>query len=137
MTPRQRRILRAAFIAGAIADGLALVPMLVPRVAHDLWGLDGANGAYWFAMGYGATLMAGWTALLIWAARRPVERRFVAALTAIAIHGLVATEIVAVAFGVVPVSRMIPTWALQAGLFALFAIGYHGVPGSRRALTSA
>ncbi len=126
MTERQKKALRIAFIAGAIADGLALLPMLVPQLAQLLWGIDGTTGAYRFAMGYGATLMAAWTVLLVWAARDVVQRRFIAGLTAIAIYGLVATEIVAVATGVVPAWRMVPTWILQAVLVALFASGYHG-----------
>jgi len=50
-------------------------------------------------MGYSATLMAGWTGLLLWAYRRPLKRPFVAALTVFVIYGLVATEIVAVVRG--------------------------------------
>ena len=76
-------------------------------------------------MGYGASLMAAWTALLLWAYRRPLERSFVAALTVFVIYGLVTTEVVAVLAGHMAASRMVPTWCLQAGLVALFTGGYH------------
>jgi hypothetical protein len=33
-------------------------------------------------MGIGGSLMTGWTILLIWAVRKPIERRFVILLTA-------------------------------------------------------
>ena len=33
-------------------------------------------------MGIGGTLMTGWTLLLLWAVREPIERRFVILLTA-------------------------------------------------------
>lgn len=125
MDQGQERILRAAFLAGAITDALALVPMLSPSMARLLWGFEDITGPYRFAMGYGASLMAAWTVLLVWAYRRPLERSFVAALTVFVIYGLVATEIVAVRAGYLSVSRMIPTWCLQAGLLALFAGGYH------------
>ena len=125
MVDRQARLLRAAFVAGAVTDALALLPMLLPEMARLLWGFDGLGGPYRFAMGYGAALMAGWTVLLIWAYRRPIERAFVAALTVFVIYGLAATEVVAVVSGVLPAWRMAPTWVLQAALLGLFATAYH------------
>jgi hypothetical protein len=122
-SPRAR-LLRLAFLVGAVTDALALVPMLSFRAARLLWGFEGVGGPYRFAMGYGATLMAGWTLLLLWASRRPIERAFVAALTMLVIVGLVATEIAAVASGDLATSRMVPTWALQAVLLALFGAAY-------------
>src|SRR5204863_9992913 len=41
------------------------------------------------------------------------------------IYGLVATDVVAVAAGHVPLGRMLPTWTLQAALLGLFAGAYH------------
>ena len=116
--------LRAAFLAGAVTDALALVPMLMPPVAAMMWGFDQPTGGYYFAMGYGASLMLGWTVLLLWAYQRPIERRGVALLTLVVIAGLVLTEIVVVAAGHLDVSRMIPTWILQAGLAYLFTTAY-------------
>ena len=128
MDDRRAQMLRTAFLAGAVTDALALVPMLWPPMARLLWGFEADDGAYRFAMGYGASLMAAWTLLLLWAWRRPIERAFVAALTVFVIYGLVATEIAAVASGAMPVWRMAPTWALQAGLLGLFATAYHYPP---------
>ncbi|MDP3936651.1 MAG: hypothetical protein Q8R92_00770 [Deltaproteobacteria bacterium] len=125
MPDRQEQLLRAAFLAGAVTDALALVPMLVPGMARLLWGFDDPTGSYRFAMGYGASLMLGWTGLLLWAYRRPLERRFVAALTVLVIYGLVITEIAAVLAGDLAAWRMIPTWCLQAILLGLFATAYH------------
>lgn len=76
-------------------------------------------------MGYGASLMLGWTVLLTWAYRRPLERRFVAALTVLVIYGLVLTEVAAVWAGWLEAWRMLPTWCLQGALLALFASAYH------------
>ncbi len=125
MQDRQAQLLRRAFLLGAITDGVALVPMLVPGMAALLWGFTDTSGPYWFAMGYGASLMLGWTGLLIWAYQRPVERRGVAALTVLVIYGLVATEIAAVSAGHLEAWRMIPTWCIQAVLLFLFASAYH------------
>jgi len=125
MSHSQERLLRMAFLAGAITDGLALLPMLSPPLAEVLWGFRDPTGSYRFAMGYGASLMLGWTVLLLWAYRSPIERRFVAALTVLVIYGLIATEVVAVLSGALPVWRMVPTWCLQVVLLALFAGAYH------------
>ncbi|MBI3758799.1 MAG: hypothetical protein HY269_03490 [Deltaproteobacteria bacterium] len=125
MNDRQTQLLRAAFLAGAVPDALAVIPMLFPPMARLLWGFENLGGPYRFAMGYGASLMAAWTALLIWAYQRPIERAFVAALTVFVIYGLVATEIAAVFSGALPAWRMVPTWVLQAILLSLFATAYH------------
>lgn len=125
MSDRQAALLRIAFLAGAATDAVALLPMLFPPVAWYLWGIDDVSGSYRFAMGYGASLMLGWTALLLWASRRPAERRFVAALTVLVIWGLVLAEIAAVHSGAISIARMAPTWCLQAGLLVLFAYAHH------------
>jgi hypothetical protein len=125
MEQKQAQILRVAFLVGAITDALALVPMLSPAMAEMLWGIEDVRWPYRFAMGYGASLMAAWTMLLIWAYERPLERSFVAALTVLVIWGLVVTEIAAVWGGYISIAQMVPTWFLQTGLLALFAGGYH------------
>ncbi|HUI25429.1 MAG TPA: hypothetical protein VL403_05035 [Candidatus Kryptonia bacterium] len=135
MIDRQAQLLRAAFLAGAVTDALAVIPMLFPPMARLLWGFEDLGGPYRFAMGYGASLMAAWTALLLWAYQRPIERAFVAALTVFVIYGLAATEIVAVLSGALPGWRMIPTWALQAVLLTLFATAYHYPALSKRVAT--
>jgi hypothetical protein len=118
------RWLRIAFIVGAITDGVALLPMVFPSAARMLWGLDGMPAGFWFAMHYGAALMLGWTGLLVWAALRPQERRFVAALTALVLAGLMAAEAQAVNLGVVEAGRLIPVAVLQLALFVLFLVAY-------------
>ncbi len=125
MKDREAQLLRTAFLAGAITDAGALLPMLFPPLARLLWGFEDDSSGYRFAMGYGASLMLGWTLLLLWASRRPIERRFVAALTVVVIYGLVLTEILAVGSGALSAWRMAPTWFLQAVLLALFAGAYH------------
>jgi hypothetical protein len=125
MEARQERLLRTAFALGAVTDALAVVPMLFPPMAALLWGFEEHPGPYQFAMGYGASLMLGWTGLLLWAWQKPRERSFVALLTVLVIYGLALTEVVAVLKGHVAVRHMIPTWLLQVGLLALFAGAYH------------
>jgi hypothetical protein len=130
---RRDGLLRTAFLAGAVTDAFALVPLLVPAAARLLWGFEDVGGPWRFAAGYAASLMLGWTVLLLWASRRPRERAFVAVLTVLVIYGLVATEIAAVVSGRLAAWRMVPTWCLQAVLLGLFAFAYHAPAGRRRA----
>jgi hypothetical protein len=125
MADRQDLLLRAAFLLGALTDAVALIPMLSPSAANLMWGIEATSGAYRFAMGYGASLMFGWTLLLLWAYRRPLERRVVAALTVLVIYGLLAAEVATVLQGDIAWWRMAPTWFLQALLLSLFAGAYH------------
>ena len=118
------RLLRTAFLAGAITDAGAVLPMLFPQLSNLLWGFRDISGSYRFTMVYGASLMLGWTLLLLWAYRLPLERRFVAAPIVLVIFGLVLTEVVAVHSSVVEAWRMVPTWCLQALLLVLFAGAY-------------
>lgn len=118
------RLLRIAFLAGAITDAAALLPMLIPPLAAWVWGFRDVSGSYRFAMGYGASLMFGWTALLLWAYQRPLERRFVAVLTVLVVVGLILAEVAAVCAGALQVRRLVPTWCLQAALLVLFVGAY-------------
>jgi hypothetical protein len=131
----QEKILRVAFLAGAITDALALFPMLIPSLAKILWGFEDVSGEYRFAMGYGASLMLGWTVLLIWAYQRPLERRIVAAFTVLVIWGLALTEITSLLSGHIAAWRVVPTLCLQAVLLCLFAGGFHYETLRRRSVT--
>jgi len=120
------RWLRISYWTGAIVDAGAALMMLSPRLFGWGMGVDGfAPGAdYRHAMGMGAALMLGWTALLLWADRRPVERRGVLVLTVAVIAGLAANELRSVWTGFLPVGRVAAVWALQATLVMLF-LGSH------------
>jgi hypothetical protein len=121
---RSTRLLRIAFLAGALTDGLAVVPMLVPEVASLMWGVEKPFGDSILAIGYGVSLMSGWTVLLLWAYQRPNERRAVAGLTILVICGLAVAETIAVFSGSVAASRMAATWLLQTALLVLFALPF-------------
>ncbi len=117
------RRLRIAFWVGAVVDAAAGVLMLSPRAFAVGMGLrefrPGPDYAY--AMGMGAALMFGWTALLLWADRAPMERRDVLALTVVpVIAGLALNEIMAVRSGFLSPLAAAPILALQVVLAALF-----------------
>ena len=121
------RWVRLACWIGAVTDAGAAVQMLVPRVfafAYRPSTLP-AGPDFGFAMRMGASLMLGWTVLLLWAARRPLERRGVLLLTVVpVIVGLVLNEVVGVMNGFLPAAPLAPVWTLQAALVVLFVVAH-------------
>ena len=80
---------------------------------------------YRYAMGMGASLMLGWTALLLWADRKPVERKGVLLITLLpVVLGLVLNEIVAVRAGFLSPLMTLPVWIVQGIITALFVFSY-------------
>ncbi|MEW6272637.1 MAG: hypothetical protein AB1689_25440 [Thermodesulfobacteriota bacterium] len=121
------RWLRASCWAGAILDALAAASMLSPRLFAAQNGLEGFQPGpeYRYAMGMGASLMLGWTVLLLWADRRPLERSGVLLITLVpVVAGLVANEVLAVRTGFLPVATIAPVWVVQGLLSVLFAASY-------------
>ena len=112
--------LKLSFLVGMITDALALIPMLFPPMARLFWGFDNFSGIYYFAMGYGASLMLAWTILLYWAYRKPLERRCIALFTSFIIICFVITEIFAVSNGYIQLKKVVPSFALQAILLVIF-----------------
>ena len=112
--------LKLSFLVGMITDALALIPMLLPPLAKIFWGFKDFTGIYYFAMGYGASLMLAWTILLYWAYRKPVERRYVALFTSLILICFVVTEIVAISNGYIQLSKVVPSFVLQAILLIIF-----------------
>ena len=130
-------ILRAAYWTGAVFDALTLIPMLNSKIGARVFGLtDFVPGReYRYAMGLAATLMLGWTLLLLWADRKPLERRGILPLTIVVVFGLAAAGAYAVAQGLVPFSRMLPTWIWQAIICGFFLGAYLQAGKARSAPT--
>lgn len=106
------RWLKASYLAGAAADALIAVLMVLPSRMGET--------EFRYPMGLGVSLMLGWTALLLWAYQRPMERRGVLVLTIFpVISGLVVSGIWAVAAGHFPVQKVVPSSILGIALIVL------------------
>lgn len=109
--------LRISYWVGAIADGFAALRMLFPKMAHGV--------EYRYALALGASLMIGWTFLLVWADRKPLERKGVLLLTAFpVVTGILLAEIYAVTAKLITFEKMLPTGAFLVGLIVLFSFSY-------------
>lgn len=101
--------------------------MLSPELFAATNGLQNFHPGieYRYAMGMGASLMLGWTALLLWADQKPLERKGVLLITLLpVVLGLVLNEIVAVHGGFLSVSMTVPVWFAQALITGLFIFSY-------------
>lgn len=116
------RWLRISYWVGAIVDAVAAAVALSPSLlalASNLTGFAPGND-FRYASGVAASLMAGWTALLLWADRKPMERRGVLPLTVAVVAALAANEVRAVRSGFLPAGAATAVWILQACLAVLF-----------------
>ncbi len=121
------KFLRVSYWVGAIFDALLLIPMLSTKVASDAFGIQNfiPGSDYRYAIYIAASLMAGWVSLLIWADRKPVERRGVLLLTVIPVlTGLIFSGVYAVTSNLIPIDKMLPTWIMQGILVLLFGFSY-------------
>jgi hypothetical protein len=92
MNEQKKRLLliKIAYWMGIIADAIWAIALFFPRIFGILTGTPDFNPNLQIRliMSIGGILMAGWTILLIWAVRKPIERRFIILLTAFLVAGL-------------------------------------------------
>jgi len=114
------------FIIGAVLDGLVAIVMLVPSLEALAWGFDDPvlDSGFRFAMTFGAALMVGWTALLVWAAAKPMERRAVAPLTMLVVAGLMCAEFFGMTSEFLPALRVWALLVFQLALLVGLALAY-------------
>lgn len=137
---RAVRWVRISCWCGAIIDLLAVMAMVFPSIGATLYGLkDFHPGSdFTYAIDAAAALMLGWTALLLWAARRPLERNGVLVLTVCpVIIGLAFGEIVAIRGGLFLFVNVIPTFVVQIALSVLFLYSYALADASTRDMRGA
>lgn len=109
--------LRVSFITGAVADAIVGIVILIPSRMGET--------GFTFAMGVAAALMFGWTALLLWGNKAPMERRGVLLLTIFpVIAGLAASTGWAFVAGVFPMPRAILWSVILLSLVVLMGFSY-------------
>ena len=120
-------MLRFCLLTGALLDFFGAAVFVFPSVLFRLYGLDPSLLTTPARAGFLAAgaLMLGWSGILVWAERNPVERKGVLIITVVpAIAGLAAAEIYVVAVGLVTAGRMVGTLTVQAVLSMTFLCAY-------------
>jgi len=120
------RWLRISYWIGATVDFIAGWIMLVPAlfVFMNQPAVFHPADEYRYAMGMGAPLMFGWTLLLLWADRKPLERKAILPITLLVILGEIITQVWGVSVGYVPLDAVASTFIIQAVLVSLFCFAY-------------
>lgn len=103
MTSKKKiQMMKAICWVGVAADALWTIALVFPQLYGILTGNPDlqVDLSQRMALGIAGSLMAGWTLLLAWTAKKPVERRVVMALTAIpVIAGLLIVALTGVVNG--------------------------------------
>ena len=127
-------LLRFSYWLGAILDGLFALDMsyvtligsnsiLTNIFTRNEFLVGGLS--YRYALGIAAAMMWGWTFLLIWADRKPVERKFILPLTVFpVVIGLLGNNVFAVLNGLVDFELMLLKLITQCCLIVLFTFSY-------------
>lgn len=129
VSPMDNRIrwLRIAYWTGAIIDALAFIPL----VNSDVWAALNqvpnfhADWDFRYSQAFAAAFMAGWTILLIWADRNPLERRGILLITVFpVIVGLNSARYILYMGGMVPVPFTTLGVVIPVILSLLFLFAY-------------
>lgn len=117
------RCLRISYWAGALWDAMEAVLMLFPKAFAPYIGFEIETGRpFAFGLAYGVPLMAGWTVLLLWADRKPLERKGVLMITVLpVVAGYALLQAAGVSAGVIPWDRAASALAVMT-LFAGFLV---------------
>ncbi|MHC4105647.1 MAG: hypothetical protein ACYSR9_11960, partial [Planctomycetota bacterium] len=95
-------LIKVAYWLGIAADAIWAVGLLFPQIFGILAGRPDFNPDFQtkIIMGMGGSLMTGWTFLLLWAVRKPIERRVVILLTAFpVVFGMFIISLIEVLYG--------------------------------------
>jgi hypothetical protein len=124
---RQILFLRVSFWVGAVLDALVAIQLLLP----DLWASFNGLTTYIpsqvlnFGLVIASSLMWGWTFLLVWADRKPMERKGILLITTFpVVFGLAANNVYAVAVGLTALESILHTLAIQCAIAVLFLFSY-------------
>jgi hypothetical protein len=128
-------LLRISFWTGAIIDAVVAVQMVMP----DFWASFNAFTAHQngpelsAALGVGASLMIGWTVLLLWADRKPVERRGILLITVFpVVAGMFINNLLGIASGLRTLEGTALSLAFQLCLSVLFVYSYFNASKANR-----
>jgi hypothetical protein len=125
-------LLRLSYWIGTIVDGFVAVQLLLPGFWASFEGLSAytPSSTLNFALGTASALMFGWTVLLVWADRKPLERKGVLLLTTFpVIFGIILNDILSVTSGLRTVQSALIELIIGFGLAVLFAFSYLNARG--------
>ncbi len=119
--------IRTCYYIGVAADFIAAVPLIFPEITKQMFGLTtfNADNGYLYVSWIGASLMLGWTLLLLWGSFKPIERKGILLLTVFPVlTGLLISSISVVTSGFMETKFMFPLWIFYAIIIPLYIYAY-------------
>ncbi|UGV41378.1 hypothetical protein J7W08_03515 [Methanococcoides orientis] len=107
--------LRVSYWAGAIADVLFAILCLIPERMGEI--------EYIYPMGLAFSAIFSWTFILIWADRKPIERKGILLPTILVASLIIITGLHAVYSNIIPLG--IPNLLLGVVLIILWSFSYY------------
>jgi len=120
-------LLHIAYWIGIIADGISTIVLFSPELAKASFGLQTIpnSGPYLYVSRLAAFLMLGWTVLLFWADRKPVERKEILLITAFpVVIGIALAGVFSVTSKFIQFEIIFPLWIFNFVLICLYLISY-------------
>ena len=121
------RLLSVSYWVGAVLDGINVIPLAFPGLGGAMLGVADLNPTpeLKYISYIGASLMLGWTVLLIWADRKPLERKGVLLITVFpVVIGIAISGVFLAVSGVVSLYSLFPLFIIQLCITALFLFSY-------------
>ena len=117
--------LRITFWWGIIADTFEVIRMIIPQLFLATTGSSlTPDTSLRFGLLYGAPVMLGWTLILFWADRKPLERRGVLLCLIPVVLAYLVVEIVGIRMGAIALANMRLPFIMQVILIALCIFSY-------------
>ena len=120
-------LIHIAYWVGIIADAISTIILLLPELAQSAFGLSDIpiGEEYLYISRMAASLMLGWTFLLFWADRKPVERRGILLLTIFpVVIGIMASGLFAVSSDFIQFQNILPLWIFNIILIIIYILSY-------------
>jgi hypothetical protein len=121
------RLLRISYWVGAVLDAINVIPLAFPELGAKMLGLADLKMSpeFNYVSYIGASLMLGWTILLIWADRKPIERMGVLLITVFpVVLGIAVSGIYLYIIGTLSLASLLPLLILQICITSLFLFSY-------------
>lgn len=129
-----KKLLITSYWIGIVADALATLLLFSPAVSgHVLRPLPyEITPMYLYVSRVAGALMLGWTVLLFWGQRRPVERADLLLVTLAPVTVMAGAAVAVARSGQIPLSSLVPMFVLYAVLYGTFLPSYFWARESRR-----
>jgi hypothetical protein len=120
-------LLHLSYWIGIIADAISTIILLSPELAKFVFGLTNVNigEEYLYVSRIAVSLMLGWTFLLFWADRKPIERRFILLLSIFpVVAGIIISGILAVNSKFISIQNILPLWIFNILIIIIYILSY-------------